>query len=251
MAAENGNRRRMNLRLKKGVLGRLFALALLGGVGAAVPGMIRTIRGIDSEGLPLKMETVDPAAVSWFAPDGKERIYWSRERDGSMRFWNRPGWTPDTKVEVFPATKLQRIEWERTVAAELTTPPAPAVVTVKPDRVQQSEIGRVSARLLPSHPQTISPGFARNEAAFQRMAPETAWISKKIYPGMFHKTGGAVGTHIEIRSPGNGTCEEGGRSPLVFSSGITRFRVGTPCLIHCRQDTPLDVEYRWISDGGR
>ena len=108
---------RLNLRFREGAIPCLLGLLALGLLFAAIPSLSRKLRKVDAEGHPLVMEIRDPVAVNWFAPDGKALLFWSRERDGDFRFWNRPGFTPDTKVETLPVTRIQRIEWEQHLEA--------------------------------------------------------------------------------------------------------------------------------------
>lgn len=97
----------------------LFALT---GLGALVPSMIQKVREVGPDGLPAAMvESVEPAKQNWFAPDGAAIIFYSREADGSLRFWNRPGLTPDRRVESQPVTGAIRSEWERAESARAAT----------------------------------------------------------------------------------------------------------------------------------
>ncbi|MEO8353320.1 MAG: hypothetical protein ABI680_16450, partial [Chthoniobacteraceae bacterium] len=83
------------------------------GLGALVPSAIQKVRGVNADGLPTEMvEIVDPGHRSWFSPDGRALIYYSRESDGSLRFWNREGLTPDRRLESQPVTAAVRSDWE-------------------------------------------------------------------------------------------------------------------------------------------
>lgn len=97
----------------------LFAIT---GLGALVPSMIQKVRGVNADGLPVEMvEIGEPAGQKWFAPDGTATLFYSRETDGSLRFWNRTGLTPDRRVESQPVTSEVRSEWERAESARAAT----------------------------------------------------------------------------------------------------------------------------------
>lgn len=89
----------------------LFGLT---GLGALVPSTIQKVRGVNADGLPVEMlEITEPGRQKWFAPDGTAMVFFSREADGALRFWNRPGLTPDRRVESQPVNSAIRVEWER------------------------------------------------------------------------------------------------------------------------------------------
>jgi hypothetical protein len=88
------------------------------GLGTGMPVLIGRIRHVDAAGRPERMEEiVNPCAGDWFTPDGAALLYYSREADGSLRFWNRPGMTPDHALQSVPVTPEVRMEWERQRAA--------------------------------------------------------------------------------------------------------------------------------------
>lgn len=82
------------------------------GILVILPPTIRTIRGLDRDGLPELLQTVDPKTSRWFTPDHQALIAVSFERDGSWEFWNRPGTTPQSAVEAIPVTTEIRETWE-------------------------------------------------------------------------------------------------------------------------------------------
>lgn len=90
----------------------LVALAISGLLVMAPP-LVRVCRGVDQEGLPDHLLSVDPASSRWFAPDNRALIAVSFERDGSWEFWNRPGTTPQSAVDAIPVSAKIREEWER------------------------------------------------------------------------------------------------------------------------------------------
>ncbi|MCP5535453.1 MAG: hypothetical protein H7A51_04365 [Akkermansiaceae bacterium] len=88
-----------------------YAALILIALASLIP-LLRTIRGVDADGLPVRMERSDPATAQWFAPNGSAVIFVSRESDGSQAFWNRPGTTPQTATISKPVTRADRQEWE-------------------------------------------------------------------------------------------------------------------------------------------
>ena len=97
---------------------RLGLLILLGFAVALLPHGLRMVRGVDQSGLPTLMEPANPEKVCWWSADGTAVLFHSREDDGSIRFWNRPGITPDTGQPGRPGTRSVREEWEKTCKEE-------------------------------------------------------------------------------------------------------------------------------------
>lgn len=83
-----------------------------------LPTGIRALRGVDESGLSSSMESADPERSTWFLPDGTPTLFHSIEEDGTIRFWNRPGITPDTGVTSAPVTHDARKDWTRKKNAE-------------------------------------------------------------------------------------------------------------------------------------
>jgi hypothetical protein len=89
------------------------------GLGTGAPVVIGNLRHVDAAGLPDHMAEInDPSIQVWFGTDGGALIYYSREADGTLRFWNRPGATPDHAFQALPVTPEVRREWERQEAAK-------------------------------------------------------------------------------------------------------------------------------------
>lgn len=97
------------------ILNRLSLLAILGVGLALLPPGIRKLRGVDHAGLPVRMESSDPSRAIWWNPDGTPVLFHSVETNGSFRFWNRPGITPDTGLPCLPVTRDVRSRWEETI----------------------------------------------------------------------------------------------------------------------------------------
>jgi hypothetical protein len=92
----------------------IVTLLTLTGVGASIPAAVQALRGVDAKGLPKRMSEISDATnLEWFAPDGTARLTFSRESDGRLRLWNRPGCTPDRAQTAAPVTAQIRAEWER------------------------------------------------------------------------------------------------------------------------------------------
>jgi len=94
---------------------RLVITLVLSIMMVTLPHIIRSLRGVDAEGLPRVMQPSDPVAAQWFDPDGNATLFWSREEDKSLRFWSRPGFTPDTGVVSQRVTPTLRKEWQAVI----------------------------------------------------------------------------------------------------------------------------------------
>ena len=108
LAAESLNPFRSN----STVIARIALLMAIGLCSALLPHGLRSLRGVDAQGLPSVMQPSDPEAAQWFDPDGKATLFWSKEDDGTWRFWSRPGVTPDSGVPSVAVTPAFRKEWE-------------------------------------------------------------------------------------------------------------------------------------------
>jgi hypothetical protein len=94
------------------ILGRLALLILLGLSITLLPFGLRRLRGVDHAGLPVRMEASDPARAMWWNPDGDPVLFFSTETGGAVRYWNRPGITPDTGLQAAPVTRDIRARYE-------------------------------------------------------------------------------------------------------------------------------------------
>jgi hypothetical protein len=101
--------------LKRGneVTIRILMIMAIGLAMALLPTALRTIRGVDASGLPTRMSASDPAAAIWWTPNNEPVLFYSYESEGNLRFWNRPGTTPDTGSQSRPVTKEIRAAWEK------------------------------------------------------------------------------------------------------------------------------------------
>jgi hypothetical protein len=108
LAAESLNPFRSN----STVIARIALIMAIGISAALLPHGLRSLRGVDAQGLPRVMRPSDPVAAQWFDPDGKATLFWSKEHDGTLRFWSRPGVTPDSGVASVAVTPAFRMEWE-------------------------------------------------------------------------------------------------------------------------------------------
>jgi len=95
-----------------GVMGRLGLLLIVAFCAALLPHGFRILRGVDHAGLPVRMELSDPTRAIWWNPDGDPVLFHSNEIDGGIRFWNRPGITPDTGLPSLPITRDVRARWQ-------------------------------------------------------------------------------------------------------------------------------------------
>lgn len=95
------------------ILGRLTLLIFLGLALSLLPHGLRIARGVDHAGLPVRMLPSDPAKALWWNPDGDPVLFHSIESDGSLRFWNRPGITPDTGLQARPVTREIRLHYQQ------------------------------------------------------------------------------------------------------------------------------------------
>lgn len=94
------------------IIARIAVVVAIGFCSALLPHGLRSLRGVDVNGLPAVMQPSDPEATRWFDPDGKATLFWSKEDDGRWRFWSRPGITPDSGVPSVAVTPAFRKEWE-------------------------------------------------------------------------------------------------------------------------------------------
>ena len=95
------------------ILGRSALVIGLGLGGIMLPDGLRFIRGVDGEGLPVTLRESNPQNAAWFAPDGTPVLYFSVEDDGTMRFWNRPGVTPDSGLPSRAVDREVRKTWQQ------------------------------------------------------------------------------------------------------------------------------------------
>ena len=102
------------------VIGGIASLIGIGLAMSLLPTGLRTIRGVDTKGLPIEMERSDPGAARWWNPDGEPVLFFSLEEDGSMGFWNRPGTTPQSGAESKPVTREIRAHWKEELKRETT-----------------------------------------------------------------------------------------------------------------------------------
>jgi hypothetical protein len=108
LAAESLNPFRSN----STVIARIALIMAIGIIAALLPHGLRSLRGVDANGLPCVMQSSDPAVAQWFDPNGRATLFWSKEDDGQLRFWSRPGVTPDSGVASIAVTPEFRKEWE-------------------------------------------------------------------------------------------------------------------------------------------
>jgi hypothetical protein len=82
-----------------------------------MPDAIRDLRNVDKTGKVLRLVQVDPAKILWFRNDGTTaRIFYSREEDRSLRFWNKQANnTEDTGAKILPVTVEIRKEYDEGV----------------------------------------------------------------------------------------------------------------------------------------
>lgn len=104
---------------KRKVIGQLLLLVAISLAAVLLPHGLRSVRGVDARGLPIHLEPSDPAAARWWNADGDPVLFHSVEGDGRLRFWNRPGVTPDTGLPSHAVTREVRLQWERARAAKI------------------------------------------------------------------------------------------------------------------------------------
>ena len=95
------------------MLPKLAFLVAVSFAGSLLPTTLRKLRGVDANDLPVNMSPSDPVAARWWNADGKPVLFYSLENEDAVRFWNRPGITPDTGLQSLPVTREQRREWEQ------------------------------------------------------------------------------------------------------------------------------------------
>jgi len=100
-------------------------------------------QGQDSDGLPVAMTTVDPAAVRWFTPQGQPLLWWEASPEGRRVFWSRPGHSPLTNVRLEPVTTELRAAWEKEQAAAVRR--AESIERRKRENAARAEQERVQA----------------------------------------------------------------------------------------------------------
>lgn len=93
------------------VIWRIVLLMTLAIASALLPHSLRRLRGVDAQGLPVHMRQSNPADALWWLPNGTPVLFYSLEDDGSIRFWNRKGITPDTGTTSVPVTRETRRNW--------------------------------------------------------------------------------------------------------------------------------------------
>ncbi len=70
-------------------------------------------RGIGTDGHPLVMREIDPGASAWFdGPTGRPLLWHGRDDAGKVRFFNRPGFHPETKDTLEAVTGEFRRQWK-------------------------------------------------------------------------------------------------------------------------------------------
>ena len=57
------------------VLPKLAVLIAVSFAGSLLPSTLRTLRGVDANDLPLRMECSDPDKAEWWSPDGKPVLF--------------------------------------------------------------------------------------------------------------------------------------------------------------------------------
>ena len=105
------------LRASSRLIGRLLLLLGVGLAFSLLPHGLRRARGVDAHGLPVHLESSDPARARWWDAGGQPVLFHSQEPDGTLRFWNRPGVTPDSGLPSLPVTREIRHSWEQQRAA--------------------------------------------------------------------------------------------------------------------------------------
>ena len=166
------------------VLRKLAALIAIGFCAAMFPHGLRVLRGVDAKGLPVRMEPSDPARAMWWNPDGEPILFHSREADGSIRFWNRPGITPDTGSDSRPVTRESRRDWEQrskdsaaSAAEEKRILEAANIERRRHDEEQRQMQAKLQARTAEATRET-ELARAETESARRRMEEENARASR-------------------------------------------------------------------------
>lgn len=265
------------------ILGRSALVLGLGLGGIMLPDGLRFIRGVDGEGLPVTLRESNPRNAAWFAPDGTPVLFFSVEDDGSMRFWNRPGVTPDSGLpsravdrevrkawqqqeEAAAAQRAREADAQRTSAAELKARQAVADAESARQR-EQAERARAASestravqlaeesRQLRSQLAATRPQERRNEnvlssasAPARATDAEIPWQTVTLVPGQYLTSRGAPGSRIEIRSNGRGAYHiPNGAPPVPFAGGNTSFHNPyAEFRMLCNQSTSFRVSFRWM-----
>ncbi|MCX6879334.1 MAG: hypothetical protein NTW21_36850 [Verrucomicrobia bacterium] len=126
------------------VVGKIALLMAIAIASALLPHTLRVVRGVDAQGLPCVMQPSDPVAAQWFNPDGKATLFWSKEDDGTLRFWSRPGMTPDTGVPSTAVTPAMRKDWEAQKKAKDEAQREQSRLEQEQQRAEQNERERVA-----------------------------------------------------------------------------------------------------------
>ncbi len=133
------------------VILKLIAFMTIGFASALLPYGLRSLRGVDARGLPIHMRQSDPSVANWWDPNGNPVLFFSAEKDGSLRFWNRPGTTPDTGLACLPVTREQRSLWERkvseTAAEDQRKKQEAANEAARRDAIRQEELKALAVKV--------------------------------------------------------------------------------------------------------
>lgn len=253
------------------VLPKALSVVAISFVSLYLPTGIRTLRGVDESGLRSVMEPADPVRSSWFMPDGTPALFHSIEEDGAIRFWNRPGITPDSGVTSQPVTLEIRRDWVRRklqddarreaerktylcLAKQESAAPKLPNWTPRAQPVEQRTQAEIKTPAValpvstsipfwdPSYPPGDKP---RNPAP---RAQEAEWQTVRLRPSVFFTSRGIPGSRVEIRSDGQGAYHlPNGSGPVGFLGGTTTFHnpYGEFRLL-CGQSQVLNISFRWI-----
>lgn len=223
---------------KPGIIACCILIGLWILILGVLPELSRWVRGVDKKGLPRELVEMDPAASPWFSVDDKPLLYWSRERDGSMRFWNRPTVTPDTRQPILPVSRTQRIEWENRRGEGLAKVPEYDGPAAKEPLIVQAEHWQPAPRA------AEGPGVPQ---AAPLPAPRSwgGWQSRKLHPGLFAILGASGVRWVEVESSGRGEFQAEGGGRIPFGPGRHEFQAPRGNFrIHCGETNPFVVRYR-------
>ncbi|RYD40811.1 MAG: hypothetical protein EOP85_13640, partial [Verrucomicrobiaceae bacterium] len=145
------------------LLGFSLALALL-------PYGVRKLRGVDAKGLPSYMEPSDPANARWWNPDGEAVLFHSREEDGSLRFWNRPGITPDTGMPSLPISREVRATWQKVRSETEASEERAREQSAREFKLKEEASAKERARLAEIEAKRLAETEARRVAEAQALA---------------------------------------------------------------------------------
>jgi hypothetical protein len=134
-------------RSSSAVILKLLTFMAIGIVSAILPHGLRTLRGVDAQGLPIHMGQSDPRLANWWDPDGHPVLFYSAEKDATLRFWNRPGTTPDTGLVCLPVTREQRSLWERKISELAAEGELEKQQAAKQETLRQVELKALAAQV--------------------------------------------------------------------------------------------------------